>query len=79
MFFFEGTSDFEQLQPIHFTDSTAIHLPIVEDRVTLEYDDRVLLRFTPDNPSLIQGIEAGGEYVRDTATVTITDNDGRFN
>ena len=41
----------------------------------LEYDDRVQLRFTPDNPGLIPGIETAGEYIRDTATINIIDND----
>ena len=35
----------------------------------------MLLRFTPDIPSLILILEANGEYIRDTATVNIIDND----
>ena len=35
----------------------------------------MLLRFTPDNPALIPVLEASGEYIRDTATVNIIDND----
>ncbi|CAI8047959.1 hypothetical protein GBAR_LOCUS26511, partial [Geodia barretti] len=70
-----STSDFENLQPIRVTNSAEIRLFTSNDEITLEYDDRVLLRFTPDNPSLIPGLEANGEYIRDTATVNIIDND----
>ena len=45
------------------------------DQITLEYDDSVILTFTPDNPALITGLEAQGEYVRDTANVNIIDSD----
>ena len=69
------TSDFENLQPIRVTNSAEIRLFTANDEITLEYDDRVLLRFTPDDPSLIPGLEANGEYIRDTATVHIVDDD----
>ncbi|CAI8019897.1 hypothetical protein GBAR_LOCUS11919 [Geodia barretti] len=48
-----------------------------KDAISLEYDDRVLLRFIPDNPDFIPALEANGEYVRDRATVHINDSDGK--
>ena len=72
-----GDTDFERLQPIVFTNSTVIRLFTANDEITLEYDDRVLLRFTPDNSGLIPGVEAEGEYIRDTAILHIIDNDSK--
>ena len=54
-----------------------IHLSINNDETTLEYDDSVILTFTPDNPALITALEAEGEYIRDSATVNIIDDDSR--
>ena len=45
------------------------------DNISLEYDDTVILTFTPDDPSLISSLETAGEYIRDTATINIIDND----
>ena len=73
-----GSSDFEELQPIEFENSAEIQLFTTNDDITLEYDDTVLLRFTPDNPLLISGVEGAGEYIRDTAIVIIIDNDRKF-
>ena len=61
--------------PISVTNSAEIRLFTANDEITLEFDDRVLLMFTPDNPGLIPGLEGMGEYMRDTATVHIIDND----
>ena len=47
------------------------------DQITLEYDDRIQLIFTPNNPALISALESYGEYIRDTAIVNIIDNDSR--
>ena len=63
--------------PISFINETEIRLFISNDETTLEYDDRVILTFTPDNPALIPGLEAQGEYIRHTATVNIIDNDSK--
>ena len=60
--------------PILFVNKTEIRLFTSNDQTTLEYDDRVILTFTPDNPALIDGLEAHGEYVRDTAIVNIIDH-----
>ena len=68
-----GRSDFESLMPITFVNETEIRLFISNDETTLEYNDSVILTFTPDN----DGLEAQGEYVRDTATVNIIDNDSK--
>ena len=74
-----GTSDFETLAPIpvFVLNSTVIRLFTSNDEITLEYDDSVILTFTPNNPALISGLEAQGEYIRDTATVQITDDDSK--
>ena len=47
------------------------------DHITLEYDDRIQLVFTPNDPALIPGVEGVGEYIRYTAIVNIIDNDSR--
>ena len=75
--FILGQSDFESLMPISFVNEAEIRLFISNDEITLEYDDRVILSFTPDNPALIPGLEAEGEYVRDTVTVQIIDSDSK--
>ena len=74
-FLFEGSTDFQQLAPIIFTNTADIRLFTSNDDVCLEYDDRVHLIFTPDNPGLITGVESFGEYIRNIATVHIIDND----
>ena len=55
--------------------SAEISLFIANDQVTLEYEDRVRLDFDPTSAELITGLEAVGEYVRNTAIVNIIDND----
>ena len=47
----------------------------LEDQIALENDDKVLLRFTPSStiPNLLSIVENDGEFIRDTATVTIID------
>ena len=61
--------------PISFENEAEVRLFTSNDQIALEYDDRVILSFTPDNPALIPGLEAAGEYIRHTATVQIIDND----
>ena len=46
-----------------------------DDDVTLEYNDSVMLTFTPDDVDLIASIEAAGEFIRYYTTVNIIDND----
>ena len=59
------------------TNDIAIQLFSRNDYITLEYNDTVILRFIvhPGLAPLIQQLEAAGEYIRDTATVDIIDND----
>ena len=65
-----GSTDFEGLRSISVTISVSTNSEdTTNDEVTLEYDDRVILRFTPDNPGLIPGLEGMGQYIRDAATV----------
>ena len=73
--FISGQSDFESLMPISFENEAEVRLFTSNDQITLEYDDSVILTFTPDNPLLIPGLEAEGEYIRHTATVHIIDDD----
>ena len=53
---------------------TSIRVFPVNDEITLEYDDRVLLRFTPDVTNLFSDLANQFEYIRDTAVVNIIDN-----
>ena len=66
------------MQPIEFENSAEICLFTSNDVLTLEYNDTVLLRFAPDSPLLIAGVENAGGYIRDTATVYIIDNDSKY-
>ena len=68
-------SDFMQLLPISFTNEADIRLFTTYDLSTLEYDDYVILTFTPSNPFIIPALEGEGEYVRTSAIVNIIDND----
>ena len=61
--------------PISFVNEAEVRLFTSNDQITIEYDDRVILTFTPDNPALIPALEAQGEYTRDTANVNIIDSD----
>ena len=64
--------------PIDVEDNMAeIRLFTTNDEVTLEYNDTVILRFTPGSDRLIPGVESFGEFIRDTATVNIVDNDSK--
>ena len=46
--------------------------------VSLEYNDSVILTFTPDTPFIIDALANEGEYVRDTAVVNIIDSDRKL-
>ena len=56
-----------------------IRLFTANDEVTLEYEDRVRLNFDPTTADLITGLEAVGEYVRNSAIVNIIDDDCKHN
>ena len=61
--------------PISFNNEADVRLFTTNDQITLEYDDYVILTFTPANPAVITGLEGEGEYVRTSAIVNIIDND----
>ena len=73
-----GSTDYINLLPIEFVTNAEIQLFTSNDDITLEYNDTVILRFTPDNPLLIAGVQDAGEYIRDTAIVYIIDNDSKL-
>ena len=73
-------ADYEEFSSITvqgFHDNIVIQT--IDDDITLEYDDRLDLTFAlpPDRAFLTQILEAMGEYLRDTVSVTIIDNDSR--
>ena len=77
-----GFSDFESflsqtISITRFTNRAEIRLFSIDDHITLEYDDRVLLTFTPANPDFIPSLEGFGEYMRHTVTIDIIDNDSK--
>ena len=55
-----------------------IELRTRNDAVTLEYDDTVILLFSPDESDLIEFYESVGEYIRNSVTVHIIDTDREF-
>ena len=75
---FAENTDFERLLGISVTDTANIRLFASNDDISLEYDDRVQLIFTPNNPALITGVEGHGQYIRTNATVRIIDIDGKW-
>ena len=71
-------SDFERLSQISVRNTESIRLITANDDISLEYDDRVRLVFTPDIPAFITGVESFGQYIRTTATVRIIDINGKW-
>jgi hypothetical protein len=69
------SSDFEEFSPILTHGNSEISLLTVDDGITLEYDDSVILTYTPQTTNLTDLIASAGEFVRDNATLIITDND----
>ena len=78
-----GPSDFFNILPVDImvegSDVALIELRTRTDIVTLEYDDTVLLVFSPNESDLIQIYEIEGEYIRDNVVVNIVDNDRKSN
>ena len=73
-----GNTDFYRLSPVAVSrDGAEIRLFTAKDVITLEYNDRILLTYTPSNPGLIPGVEGAGEYIRNTAIGRIIDNDSK--
>ena len=78
-----GNSDFERMEQQFITinannNATSIRVFPVNDEITLEYDDGVLLRFTPAVTNLFSDLANQFEYIRDTAVVNIIDNDRKY-
>ena len=55
-----------------------VELRTRNDAITLEYDDTVILLFSPDESDLIEFYESEEEYIRDSVTVHIIDSDREF-
>ena len=72
-----GASDFEQLPPVQITNEGQVSLRATNDFITLEYNDRIQLQFTPSNPALIPALESLGEYIRSSSVVNITDSNSK--
>ena len=73
-----ASSDYERIVNISTSESgntSSLTFVPHDDDITLEYDDRVTLTFTPINTYLIDAFEATGEFVRHRATVNIIDTD----
>ena len=74
-----GPTDFFNIQPVNVevegSNITSIILRTRNDAVTLEYDDSVLLIFSPYENDLIEFYEEEGEYIRNSVVVHIIDND----
>ena len=66
------------MNPISVTNTAEVHLDTRQDSIALEYDDSIIFIFTPDDSGLIPRLEAVGEYIRDTATVNIIDDDSKY-
>ena len=52
-----------------------VRLDASNDDVTLEIDDTAILRLKPTTPNIVALIEQQRQFLRDTATVNILDND----
>ena len=59
----------------NFSPSTDIRLFILNDEFTLEYNDRVQLRFNPTEASVMSALASYFEYIRDNAIINIIDKD----
>ena len=74
-----GSTDFFNILPVMVevegSAEAMIELRTRNDDITLEYDDTVILVFTPDEDDLIEFYESEGEYIRDSVVVQIIDND----
>ena len=73
--FYAADNDFERLAPIRVVNSVDISLFATNDEITLEYNDKIELKFIPDLSGLITSLEGLGEYIRNSTTVHIIDND----
>ena len=58
------------------SSSNAISVQLIA--LYVQSNKTITLRFTPDNPAFVPGLEGVGEYVRDTAVVNVTNNEGKL-
>ena len=54
-----------------------VELTTIHDAISLEYNDTVLLLFSPEESNLIEFYESEGEYIRDIVTVYIIEIDSK--
>ena len=74
------SNDYHPFIPIYISSILIVPfmLQTIDDDVALEYDDRIVLTYVPENLNFLEGIEEAGEYIRITTLVIIEDNDSRF-
>ena len=75
-----GSTDFEAFDPPFNLVGPDGNLRMIQffttnDEITLEYNDTVTLEYVPDIPDFVQQVEFRGEFIRNTTTVYIIDND----
>ena len=75
-----GSTDFFDILPVDVEveeefEFVTIELCTRNDDITLEYDDTVILVFTPEEDDLIEFYEGEEEYIRDSAIIHIVDGD----
>ena len=75
-----ASSDYENFTPLSRSgpEDTTITFTAWDDDITLEYDDRVFLTYTPERPLLIEATESAGEFIRYNATINIIDTDSKL-
>ena len=71
-------ADFVAFQPTDIENRADIRLFPIDDFITLEYDDAIMLKFTPEYSNLISILEnqPNPEFIRTNATANIIDDDG---
>lgn len=74
---FAGPNDYEELQHV-LVPGEPIRFFTTNNEVTLEYNDTVILRYLSEVNNFVQGVESMGEFIRDTTTINIIDNDGKL-
>ena len=71
-----GVSDYEDFTPINAKNNTLIHLIIIDDDISFEFNERVIVTFIPNDEDFTV-LESVGEFVRKFTTVNIIDNDSK--
>ena len=72
-----GVSDYDVITPINASNNTLIHFIIIDDDIPLEDDESVILTFIPNDDFAREFLEAAGEFIRNSVTVNIIDNDSK--